>query len=63
LELIPGSLTPPRAGWQAADCHPGYRLAGDCGAWRKKNSYGKKSLGISRASFLIDAAGKIMAAW
>jgi thioredoxin-dependent peroxiredoxin len=33
------------------------------GAWREKTLYGKKSLGITRASFLIEAAGKIVAAW
>ena len=33
------------------------------GAWGEKILYGKKSLVIIRASFLIDAAGKIVAAW
>jgi thioredoxin-dependent peroxiredoxin len=33
------------------------------GVWAEKTSYGKKSLGIIRSSFLIDAAGKIVAAW
>ncbi|NDC54975.1 MAG: thioredoxin-dependent thiol peroxidase [Planctomycetia bacterium] len=29
------------------------------GAWREKNMYGKKSLGIARSTFVIDAAGKV----
>jgi peroxiredoxin Q/BCP len=33
------------------------------GVWAEKTSYGKKSLGTIRSSFLIDAAGKIVAAW
>jgi len=33
------------------------------GAWGEKTLYGKKTLGIIRSSFLIDAAGKIVAAW
>ena len=33
------------------------------GAWREKNMYGKKSLGIQRSTYLIDAAGKICRVW
>ena len=33
------------------------------GVWGEKTLYGKKSLGIIRSSFLIDGAGKIVAAW
>ncbi len=33
------------------------------GAWREKNMYGKKSMGIQRSTFLIDADGKIAKVW
>lgn len=33
------------------------------GAWREKNMYGKKSMGIQRSTFLIDADGKIARVW
>jgi thioredoxin-dependent peroxiredoxin len=33
------------------------------GAWREKNMYGKKSMGIQRSTFLIDAAGKVRKVW
>jgi len=33
------------------------------GVWVEKNMYGKKSMGIQRATFLIDADGKIARAW
>ncbi|MGL4464849.1 MAG: thioredoxin-dependent thiol peroxidase [Planctomycetia bacterium] len=33
------------------------------GAWREKNMYGKKSMGIQRSTFLIDAAGKVAKVW
>jgi len=42
---------------------PDHRVAEAYGVWVEKTSYGKKSLGILRSSFLIDAAGKIVAAW
>lgn len=42
---------------------PDHRVAEAYGVWGEKTSYGKKSLGIIRSSFLIDAAGKIVAAW
>ena len=42
---------------------PDHRVAEAYGVWSEKTSYGKKSLGIIRSSFLIDAAGKIVAAW
>ena len=42
---------------------PDHRVAEAYGVWAEKTSYGKKSLGIIRSSFLIDAAGKIVAAW
>jgi peroxiredoxin Q/BCP len=33
------------------------------GAWREKNMYGKKSMGIQRSTFLIDADGKVRKVW
>src|SRR6056297_4194295 len=33
------------------------------GAWREKNMYGKKSMGIQRATYLIDAEGKVAKVW
>ena len=42
---------------------PDHRVAEAYGAWGEKTLYGKKSLGVIRSSFLIDAAGKIVAAW
>jgi thioredoxin-dependent peroxiredoxin len=42
---------------------PDHRVAEAYGVWVEKTSCGKKFLGILRSSFLIDAAGKIVAAW
>lgn len=33
------------------------------GVWVEKNMYGKKSMGIERATYLIDAAGNIARIW
>lgn len=33
------------------------------GTWVEKNMYGKKSMGIQRATFLIDAGGKVARVW
>ena len=33
------------------------------GAWREKNMYGKKSMGVQRSTFLIDAKGKVAKVW
>ena len=33
------------------------------GAWREKNMYGKKSWGIQRSTFLIDAQGVVRRVW
>ena len=35
----------------------------DFGVWVEKNNYGKKYMGIQRATFLIDPDGKIAAVW
>ena len=33
------------------------------GVWVEKNMYGRKSMGVQRATFLIDKQGKIAAVW
>lgn len=40
-----------------------HEVAEKYGVWVEKNMYGKKSMGIQRATFLIDKNGKIAAAW
>ncbi len=40
-------------------CDRDHAVAEKYGAWREKNMYGKKSLGIARSTFLIDAAGRV----
>ena len=40
-----------------------HKVADKYGAWREKNMYGKKSMGIQRSTFLIDAAGKVAKVW
>jgi peroxiredoxin Q/BCP len=42
---------------------PDHRVAEAYGVWSEKTMYGKKSMGIIRSSFLIDAKGKIVQAW
>ncbi len=40
-----------------------HKVADKYGAWREKNMYGKKSMGIQRSTFLIDAEGKVAKVW
>jgi thioredoxin-dependent peroxiredoxin len=40
-----------------------HAVAEKFGAWREKNMYGKKSFGIQRSTFLIDATGKVAKVW
>jgi peroxiredoxin Q/BCP len=40
-----------------------HKLAERYGAWREKNMYGKKSMGIQRSTFLIDAQGQVQKVW
>lgn len=40
-------------------CDPDHTVAEKYGAWREKNMYGKKTMGIARSTFLIDAAGRV----
>jgi peroxiredoxin Q/BCP len=41
----------------------GHKVAEKFGAWREKNMYGKKTLGIQRSTFLIDADGVVRRVW
>jgi len=40
-----------------------HKVAEKYGAWREKNMYGKKSMGIQRSTFLIDAEGRLARIW
>jgi peroxiredoxin Q/BCP len=40
-----------------------HEVAEKYGAWREKNMYGKKSMGIQRSTYLIDAQGKVARVW
>jgi thioredoxin-dependent peroxiredoxin len=40
-----------------------HKVAEKYGAWREKNMYGKKSMGIQRSTFLIDANRKVAKVW
>jgi peroxiredoxin Q/BCP len=40
-----------------------HSVAEKYGVWVEKNMYGKKSMGIQRATFLIDKTGKIAGVW
>jgi thioredoxin-dependent peroxiredoxin len=42
---------------------PDTELAQAYGVWIEKNLYGRKSMGIERATFLIDGSAKIRAIW
>jgi peroxiredoxin Q/BCP len=42
---------------------PDHAVAEQFGAWREKNMYGKKSMGIARSTFLIDAQGVVRKVW
>ncbi len=42
---------------------PDHAVAEKYGAWREKNMYGKKKMGIARSTFLIDREGKIVKVW
>jgi len=33
------------------------------GAWREKNMYGKKSMGVQRSTYIIDGTGKVAKVW
>lgn len=40
-----------------------HKVAEKYGAWREKNMYGKKSMGIVRSTFLVDTRGKFAKIW
>ena len=40
-----------------------HAVAEKYGSWREKNMYGKKSMGIQRSTYLIDADGKVAKVW
>ncbi len=40
-----------------------HKVAEEYGAWREKNMYGKKSMGIQRSTFLIDLLGNVAKVW
>jgi len=42
---------------------PDHAVAEKYGAWREKNMYGKKTMGIQRSTYLIDAEGKVAKVW
>ena len=42
---------------------PDHKVAEKFVAWREKNMYGKKRMGIARSTFLIDDDGKIAKVW
>ena len=40
-----------------------HAVAEKYGAWRERNRYGRKFMGIQRSTFIIDARGKIARTW
>nr|WP_240491364.1 thioredoxin-dependent thiol peroxidase [Pirellula sp. SH-Sr6A] len=42
---------------------PDHSIAEAYGAWREKNMYGKKSMGVQRSTYLIDSDGKVAKVW
>jgi thioredoxin-dependent peroxiredoxin len=42
---------------------PDHATAEKYGAWREKNMYGNKSMGVQRSTYLIDAEGKVVKLW
>ena len=42
---------------------PGTKMAMDWGVWGEKTLYGRKYMGMERATFLVDAKGVIKQAW
>ncbi len=40
-----------------------HKIAEKYGAWREKNMYGKKSMGIARSTFIIDSEGNVARVW
>lgn len=42
---------------------PEIKMAADWGVWVEKSLYGRKYMGLERATFLVDAKGAIVRAW
>jgi peroxiredoxin Q/BCP len=42
---------------------PDHAIAEAYGAWREKNMYGKKSMGIQRSTYLLDPHGVVVKVW
>ena len=42
---------------------PETKMARDWGVWVEKSLYGRKYMGLERATFLVNATGTIEAAW
>lgn len=42
---------------------PDHRVAMRYGAWREKNRYGRKTIGMQRSTFVIDPAGVVRKVW
>ncbi|MCA9101620.1 MAG: thioredoxin-dependent thiol peroxidase [Planctomycetales bacterium] len=42
---------------------PDHKVAEKYGAWGEKVRFGKKSMGIRRSTFILDAAGKVHKVW
>jgi peroxiredoxin Q/BCP len=40
-----------------------HRVAENFGVWQEKSRYGRKYMGISRTTYLIDAKGKVVRRW
>jgi len=38
---------------------PDHKVAEEYGVWKERNLYGKKSMGIERSTFVIDAEGNV----
>ena len=38
---------------------PDHKVSEDYGVWKERNMYGKKSMGIERSTFVIDADGNV----
>lgn len=42
---------------------PEHKIADQFGAWREKNMYGKKSMGVQRSTYILDREGKVAKLW
>ncbi len=42
---------------------PGHEAMAAYGAWGEKTLYGKKTTGVIRSTFLLDAKGKVLRSW